>query len=77
MGRGKRYQPEQAVNLLQQIEVAVARSSRGEWQDDSAGVQGSGGLGVVVQVRQAAHRGGGVDTVPPMYGAPPRNPPPM
>jgi hypothetical protein len=24
MGRGKRYQPEQVVNLLQQIEVAVA-----------------------------------------------------
>ena len=24
MGRGKKYQPEQAVNLLRQIEVAVA-----------------------------------------------------
>ena len=24
MGRGKKYQPEQVVNLLQQIEVAVA-----------------------------------------------------
>jgi hypothetical protein len=24
MGRGKRYQPEQVVNLLRQIEVAIA-----------------------------------------------------
>jgi hypothetical protein len=28
MGRGKKYQPEQLVNLLRQIEVAVARNLR-------------------------------------------------
>ena len=33
MGRGKKYQPEQVVNLLRQIEVAVAN-----WEDDGSGV---------------------------------------
>ena len=33
MGRGKKYQPEQVVNLLRQIEVAS-----GERQDDGSGV---------------------------------------
>ena len=28
MGRGKKYQPEQVVNLLRQIEVAVANEKR-------------------------------------------------
>jgi hypothetical protein len=28
MGRGKKYQPEQVVNLLRQIEVAVANGRR-------------------------------------------------
>ena len=37
MARGKRYQPEQVVNLLRQIEVANS-----EREDDGAGVQRSG-----------------------------------
>ena len=40
MARGKRYQPEQVVNLLRQIEVAS-----GEREDDGTGVQGSGDRG--------------------------------
>ena len=29
MGRGKKYQPEQVVNLLRQIEVAIANGISG------------------------------------------------
>ena len=36
MGRGKKYQPEQVVNLLRQIEVAVANRE----DDAAAGMQG-------------------------------------
>jgi hypothetical protein len=36
MGRGKKYQPEQVVNLLRQIEVAVANG-----KTTSAGSEGS------------------------------------
>jgi len=34
MARGKRYQPEQVVNLLRQIEVAVAngKTTARDWQ---------------------------------------------
>ena len=31
MGRGKKYQPEQIVNLLRQIEVAVANGKTRRW----------------------------------------------
>jgi hypothetical protein len=33
MGRDKKYQPEQAMNLLRQIKVVVAN-----WKDDGTGV---------------------------------------
>jgi putative transposase len=41
MGRGKKYQPEQVVNLLLQIEVAVANGK--------TTVQASKGAGIVEQ----------------------------
>jgi len=38
MGRGKRYQPEQVVNLLRQIEVAVANGKATEQSCREAGI---------------------------------------
>jgi len=38
MGRGKRYQPEQVVNLLRQIEVAVANGKATEQACREAGI---------------------------------------
>lgn len=38
MGRGKRYQPEQVVNLLQQLEVAAANGKTTALACKEAGV---------------------------------------
>ena len=38
MGRGKKYQPEQVVNLLRQIEVAVANGKSTEQACREAGI---------------------------------------
>ena len=38
MGRGKKYQPEQVVNLLRQIEVAVANGKATALACKDAGV---------------------------------------
>jgi transposase-like protein len=38
MGRGKRYQPEQVVNLLRQIEVAIANGKATEQACREAGI---------------------------------------
>jgi hypothetical protein len=38
MGRGKKYQPEQVVNLLRQIEVAVANGKSTEDACREAGI---------------------------------------
>ena len=38
MGRGKKYQPEQVVNLLRQIEVAVANGKSTEQSCREAGI---------------------------------------
>jgi putative transposase len=38
MGRGKKYQPEQVVNLLRQIEVAVANGKTTAQASKEAGI---------------------------------------
>ncbi len=38
MGRGKKYQPEQVVNLLRQIEVAVANGKTTVQASKEAGI---------------------------------------
>ena len=38
MARGKKYQPEQVVNLLRQIEVAVANGKSTEHASRDAGI---------------------------------------
>ena len=38
MGRGKKYQPEQVVNLLRQIEVAVANGKTTSQAAKEAGI---------------------------------------
>jgi hypothetical protein len=43
MGRGKKYQPEQVVNLLRQIEVAVANG-----KTTAQAIEGSRDLGADV-----------------------------
>ena len=52
MGRGKKYQPEQVVNLLRQIEVAVANG-----EDDGPGIEGSRDRGAdVLSMAQGVRR---------------------
>ncbi len=41
MGRGKKYQPEQVVNLLRQIEVAVANGKTTALACKDAGSRGA------------------------------------
>ena len=55
MGRGKKYQPEQVVNLLRQIEVAVANG-----KTTSTGMQGSRDRGAdVLPLAQGVRRSAG------------------
>lgn len=55
MGRGKQYQPEQVVNLLRQIEVAVANGNTTDF-----GVQGSRDRGAdVLPLAQGVWRSAG------------------
>ena len=54
MGRGKKYQPEQVVNLLRQIEVAIANGKTTALACKEAGIVEQDVLPLAQGVRRAA-----------------------